>query len=542
MVALAKSIAFIIFPILVFLCSQFLEISYYLNDYVDSVLNKIHQEKVYNFIIVGAGTAGSIIAAKLIDAGEKVLLVEAGGPPPPFVNIPVLSPMLQQTPYDWHLRTIPQVHACKGLIDNVKGLSLNFEIRQFVISSFIKKLITGLIISERTIVAMENGARWSTDKLLTPERLSKGLDVITHAQVEKINFDSNNKAHSILLKKHDRKYVIRATDGIVVSAGAIGTPKLLMLSGIGPKIHLKGLSIDVINDLPVGKNLIDHVLTGIDLVILNTSLSVSVTQMLKPSSALNYFLFGEGPWTFPGLEVVGTLYADSMKNLTKYPDIQLMVMPVGISHDNGATLRKYLGISDTIFSQYFAALTQKTAVTLAPVLLHPKSTGEVKLKSRNPDDHPLIDPNYLSQEEDVNTLIDGLKFVEELVNTRSMKTLGAEMNRQPFPGCEIYRFGSHKYWECYIRHLTLTSYHPAGTCSIGKVVDKNFRVYNTQNLYIADTSVIPRLPSGNINAVVMKLAYKAAKIIIESKQKKSVLRDQCHLDDFIQFIFFSRNR
>uniref|UniRef100_A0A0C9RDX3 Gld_17 protein n=2 Tax=Fopius arisanus TaxID=64838 RepID=A0A0C9RDX3_9HYME len=526
MVALAKSIAFIIFPILVFLCSQFLEISYYLNDYVDSVLNKIQQEKVYNFIIVGAGTAGSIIAAKLIDAGEKVLLVEAGGPPPPFVNIPVLSPMLQQTPYDWHLRTIPQVHACKGLIDNIsiwpRGKILggssrlnmmayveghpedyhdwfpdynDFRIEELFIpdelrwcSVLSKTILEG--ISElsstdkyknrlndfmKVPVAMENGARWSTDKLLTPERLSKGLDVITHAQVEKINFDSNNKAHSILLKKHDRKYVMRATDGIVVSAGAIGTPKLLMLSGIGPKIHLKGLSIDVINDLPVGKNLIDHVLTGIDLVILNTSLSVSVTQMLKPSSALNYFLFGEGPWTFPGLEVVGTLYADSMKNLTKYPDIQLMVMPVGISHDNGATLRKYLGISDTIFSQYFAALTQKTAVTLAPVLLHPKSTGEVKLKSRNPDDHPLIDPNYLSQEEDVNTLIDGLKFVEELVNTRSMKTLGAEMNRQPFPGCEIYRFGSHKYWECYIRHLTLTSYHPAGTCSIGKVVDKNFR-------------------------------------------------------------------
>ncbi|XP_015122039.1 glucose dehydrogenase [FAD, quinone] [Diachasma alloeum] len=585
--SLAKRIAFLTFPVLTFLFSRFLEISHHMNVHFDSIVNDVPEEKIYNFIIVGAGSAGSIIAAKLTDAGERVLLVEAGGPPPPFADIPALSPTLQRTPYDWQFRTVPQLHACKGLINNVsnwpRGRILggssrlnsmayveghpedyrdwfpdynDFKIEEIFIPAKLrwtsaladailegiselsskKKYKNRLNDFKRVPVVMANGARWSTDRLLTKERLGKGLDVITHAQVEKIIFGFNAEARGISFRKHDRKYVVTAEAGIIVSAGAVGTPKLLMLSGIGPRNHLEELKIHVINDLPVGENLIDHVLTGIDLVTLNSSLSVSITELLKPTSALRYFLLGEGPWTSTGLEVVGTLHTRSINNTNNHPDVQLMVMPVGISQDNGAQLRKYMGISDEVFGEYFSPLAHKTGITLAPVLLHPKSTGEIKLRSKNPEDDPLINPNYLSQEEDVATLIDGLMLVEELVNTKSMKTLGAEMNRRKFPGCEDYEFGGRNYWECYIRHLTLTSYHPAGTCSIGKVVDKNFRVYNTRNLYVVDTSVIPRLPSANINAAVMKLASKAVKLLIDSRRKRSRHFDHCHINDFMRLL------
>ncbi|XP_063972305.1 glucose dehydrogenase [FAD, quinone]-like isoform X2 [Diachasmimorpha longicaudata] len=587
--SLTKRIAFLIFPVLAFLFCRFLEISHQINVYFDSVYTDVSHKKIYDFIIVGAGSAGSIVAAKLIDAGSKVLLVEAGGPPPPFADIPALSPMLQQSPYDWQFKTVPQVHACKGLMNNVsnwpRGKVLGgssrlnsmayveghpgdyrdwfpdyneFKIEELFIPetlrwtstladailggvselSTTKKYKNRLNDFKRVPVVTKNGARWSTDKLLTKERRGKGLEVVTHAQVEKIILGVNSQARGVLFRKHGREYVVKAEVGVIVSAGAVGTPKLLMLSGIGPRNHLEELKINVIHDLPVGENLTDHVLTGIDLVTLNATLSVSMTELLKPTSALRYFLSGEGPWTSTGLEVVGTLHTKSINNLNNNPDVQLMVMPVGISQDNGALLRKYMGVSDEVFYKYFSPLAHKTGITLAPVLLHPKSTGHVKLRSKNPEDDPLINPNYLSHQQDVVTLIDGLKFVEELVSTEAMKALGAEVNRRKFPGCEGYEFGERNYWECYVRHLTLTSYHPAGTCSIGKVVDKNFRVYHTKNLYVVDTSVLPRLPSGNINAAVMKLASKAAKILSDLRRSRRV--DQCHIDDFINFVFLGK--
>lgn len=184
----------------------------------------------------------------------------------------------------------------------------------------------------------------------------------------------------------------------------------------------------------------------------------------------------------------------------------------------------------------------------------------MKLASSNPLDDPLIDPRYLSHEDDVSTLISGnnlidailnviikanrkkisgIQLVKRLLNTAAMKKLGASLYEKSFPGCEHHTFDSADYWECYVRHLTMTSYHPAGTCRMGDVVDQSFRsafstirifnsqsffvnifcsnlccrVFNTKNLYIADGSILPRLPSGNINAAVMMLAKKASRLL-----------------------------
>lgn len=163
----------------------------------------------------------------------------------------------------------------------------------------------------------------------------------------------------------------------------------------------------MINDLPVGQHLVDHILTGIDLVILNISLPLSLMDAINPLSALNYFVHGEGPWTAAGIEAMGTFHSVSQKNTFSAPNLQLMILPIGISKDNGIVLRKAMGISDEIYDEYFAPLTNKEAVTLAPVLLHPKSKGEIKLRNSNPAEDPLIDPKYLSNEEDIATLVEG---------------------------------------------------------------------------------------------------------------------------------------
>lgn len=110
-----------------------------------------------------------------------------------------------------------------------------------------------------------------------------------------------------------------------------------------------------------------------------------------------------------------------------------------------------------------------------PVLLHPKSVGRVRLDADRPDGPPLIDPNYLGEEEDVETLVEGIDTVYRLVNSHAMRQAGFRFNRRLFPGCEHFMFSRPDYWRCYVRMLTLTSYHPTGTCRMGTVVDYQLR-------------------------------------------------------------------
>ncbi|KAF7988543.1 hypothetical protein HCN44_001116 [Aphidius gifuensis] len=580
-----KTCSFIIFSIIILLLTKFIELSNLINGFIDWSLNDINELKIYDYIIVGAGSAGSILSSKLSNGGFKVLLIEAGGPPPAFADIPALLPIFQKSSYDWKYKTVSQNHSCKALINNQsswpRGKILGGSSRlnnmvymeghpqdyhgwfpdyknHLIDDKYIEKNLihctelchavynalsdmkineinnTNLDYFEKVKFTMINGSRWSTDKLLN-DKYNMKLDIMMHSHVEKIIFNlktNKPKADGVLVMKWGKKLKIMSKYGVILSAGTIGTPKLLMLSGIGPADDLEKLNINVIKNLPVGKNLIDHILTGLDLITITSNLSFGITELLKPLSAIKYFIFGKGPWTSSGMEISAMLKINSSASFDQRPDIQLMVLPSGISQDNGIYFKKIIGLSDKVFDKYYSELTHKTAVTIAPVLLHPKSSGFVKLKSSNPLDDPIIDPNYLSHKDDVTTLISGIKFIEKLVETKSMKLIGAKMNKKKFPGCERFIYGDDNYWECYIRHMTLTSYHPVGTCGIGSVVDDNFRVYGTDNLYVIDASVLPILPSGNINAAVMMLANKASSILLGYTKSK------CHINDFINYIFF----
>jgi len=380
-------------------------------------------------------------------------------------------------------------------------------------------------------LTMENGRRWSLDNILY-KKPNPTLTILTHAHATKILINSN-KAEGIEFIKFGNKYTAIAKKGVILSAGVIESPKLLMLSGIGPKKHLEELGINVINDLPVGQNLMDHILTGLDLIVLNTSLGLNLSDIFNPMSALNYFFFGKGPWTSSGIEVLGTFHSSFHTNKSSVPDLQLMVLPFGASRDNGLVSKKAMGISDEVYNKYFAPLLDQNIVTVAPVLLHPKSSGELRLQSSDPFHEPLIDPKYLSNKDDIDTLIEGLHFIKKLLNTSALKAYGASFNKKSFPGCEDYIFDTRNYWKCYIQHLTMTSYHPVGTCRIGDVVDTSLRVYNMRNLYVVDASVFPSLSSGNINAPVIAIAQKAARIL-KNKEKRNVQKQPksyyvCHI-------------
>jgi len=118
---------------------------------------------------------------------------------------------------------------------------------------------------------------------------------------------------------------------------------------------------------------------------------------------------------------------------------------------------------------------------LAPVLLHPQSSGSVKL---NIDRQIVVQPNYLKKQLDIDVLVQGMKLVQKFAETKALSTFGAMINTKHFPGCKKYDFGSDNYWECYIRHMTLTAYHPVGTCKMGKINEKSVVDHSLQYVYL----------------------------------------------------------
>ncbi|KAL1130662.1 hypothetical protein AAG570_011904 [Ranatra chinensis] len=557
--------------------------------------------KEYDFIVVGGGTAGSIVASRLSeDANHSVLLIEAGGESSFIHDIPLSAPMIQQSVYDWQYETVPQDNACLGMRDQVScwpmgkivgGTSrLNYMIylrgheRDYASwangedwtssdvlfyfkrsenqqghfrndtkhhgtqgsvyvtdLSFKTELASSLLNAGEelgyptkdlnildakatpgmmeTQVTAHDGARWSSEhtlkrRLVSSGRKSNNLHLMTNSIVTKVLLLNKFEAQGVVVRRDGHLEKIFAKKSVILSAGTIGTPKILMLSGIGPSAHLRQHNIEPYVNLPVGENLQDHVTTGLDLVLLNWTLPLSSTTVLKtPIAAYQYLVHGDGVLTHPGCETIGLFH---MENDT-LPDIQLMALPAGLSTDAGVVLRRAMCISDKLWNGYFSSLVSQQVITILPTLLHPKSRGTVRLRSSNPNDPPVIDPRYLTEKCDANILIKGIRLIEKLVKTKSMSRLGARINNRPMPSCESHEFGTDPYWECYIRQLTLTAYHPVGTCKMGRdpgsVVNYDLSVHNTHRLHIIDASIMPTMPSANINAAVMMIAEKGADIL-----------------------------
>lgn len=409
----------------------------------------------------------------------------------------------------FHLNEIQyQSELADAVLNAVKELELK-ENYQYFSKTFQKSKVT-----------QKDGKRWSSSDNVDNRH------IVTNALVEKIIL-VNGVASGVNVHISEKKYKIYARKGVILSAGTLNSPKILQLSGIGPAELLKSLEIPIIQDLPVGLNLQDHIGSGLDLIKFNRTLSINAANMLNPLN-LYYYLQGKGPWTTPGCEVIGFYSTNNLKS----PDIQVMILPIGIISDRGSHLRKSLSITDEIWQEYFTKSFNKHTSTFFTTILHPKSKGTVYIKSKNPAISPVINPRYLSEKEDIDVLIAGIKSIVKLIKTDSIRNLGAQLNTDHFPGCEQYQFFTDNYLQCYVKHLTLTSYHPVGTCSMGlpesknTVVDTSFKVLNVKNLYVVDGSVLPTLPSGNINAAIAMMANIFFEINIKSRNIDSSL--QCH--------------
>jgi len=341
-------------------------------------------------------------------------------------------------------------------------------------------------------VNVYNGKRWNTSRAyLWPVQTRRNLDVQTNAYVTRILFKSN-RAVGLELSIGGRVHKVETSGKVVLSAGAINTPQLLMLSGVGEPTELAAHGVPVTIELPaVGKNLQDHLDIGIQNKCLQPVTLVKYNRPhLKALIGLQWLLFNTGLGTSGHFEVGSFLRTNSS---VASSDIQHHFLPLAV-FDNGRTWPK------------------EHSFQLSVCQLRQESRGFLTLRSADPSDHPVIQPNYLQTEEDRRCLRDGVKITRDIIAQNAFGPYrGAEI--QPGPSCK-----TDADIDAFVRARAETTYHPCGTCKMGtdenSVVDPHLRVVGTEGLRVADAPVIPAIVSGNLNAPTIMIAEKASDLIL----------------------------
>lgn len=580
-------------------------VGYYWNG---SFLEKIQErtDPVYDYIIVGGGSAGCVLASRLSeDPNIKVLLLEAGEEESKFsrlVDEPYSALSLRTNSHVvWNDSTVTQKHACQSMRDKqcrltsakilggsssidcmlyIRGSRHDFDKwetmgcsgwsyenvlpyfmksennvnNKFVQSGFHGKGgelmvsdVRATSLSEAFVVAGEElgfigldvnadnqegfmhtqattsrGRRVSSSKaFLLPAMARPNLHVATQAHVNKIIIE-NKQAVGVSFARNGSVVLSRARKEVIVSAGAVGSAQLLMLSGIGPKKHLDKLKIPIAADLPVGSHLQDHMAVVSSEYLLKEPIAITEFKVRSFWTSMDYFLFGTGYLSSPCF-VEGTAFFQSKTQPKdeKRPQIQLHLLNtvLGNSPNLVQNFVQLSNLDPKIAEHLHGNLDLKNGLTLLPVLLHPKSSGTVRLQSSDPKDRPVIDLNALSHPDDVKTLIEGIRYAERLSGTNMLRLLGAQLLGRVHPACSSETYGSNSYWECYIHHNAFPLSHLTGTCRMGSstdpaaVVDPELRVIGIEGLRVVDASVMPETISGSINVAAVMIAERAADLI-----------------------------
>ncbi|CAG9830416.1 unnamed protein product [Diabrotica balteata] len=342
------------------------------------------------------------------------------------------------------------------------------------------------------------------------------LKIVLNAAVNQILL-TKHKAKGVTFVKNGKIYKAKAKMEVILSAGAINTPQLLMLSGIGPKKHLKDLAIPVIADLPaVGQHLLDHPLFVN--IYFRTNISTP-NNSLKEN--LQLYLEGKAPLTNgASLEHLAFINVDTITDGEADIEFLNFAPPFGVPGD----LKAAYNFQDKFAKQY-DNYNPLTDVGILMSLMKPKSHGSVTLKSNNILDFPLIDLNYFSDPkgQDLETMYKGIKYILSLADTEAFKSIGATfISKQP--NCEHLKDNDREYWYCAFKHMTSTEYHPASTTRMGpsaadSVVDKNCLVHTFKNLRIVDAGVVPDITRGHLMAAVYMIAEKISDVIKKNYKK-----------------------
>ncbi|XP_046683473.1 LOW QUALITY PROTEIN: glucose dehydrogenase [FAD, quinone]-like [Homalodisca vitripennis] len=365
---------------------------------------------------------------------------------------------------------------------------------------------TGFAVAQMMV---DGGLRASTARMyVRANKKRKNLVVKINSQVTRIVIDPMAKRAKAVefIDSTGRRQTVIAKREIILSAGAVGSPHLLLLSGVGPKAVLKKFQIPVVQNLPVGQNLHNHVATG-----LRFSIDDDDRRTLTMNALQRFLDNREGPLASTGITQV-TGFIQSKYAAGDMPDIQVFFD--GFSAGCSET-----GKDEECSNGKVATTCGKRHINIRPTNILARSKGHLTLKSKDPLEAPAIYPNYLTEEIDVKVLIEGLKFILRLVETSALKKWGIEMDRTPAAGCGHLDFASDRYWECIIREHTGPENHPAGSCRMGPVgdsqavVDPELRVHGVTNLRVVDASVFPLVPNANPVAGIIMTAEKGADMI-----------------------------
>ncbi len=521
---------------------------------------------MHDYIIIGAGSAGCVLASRLsADSGCGVLVLEAGGSDAhPLVRIPAAFSQLFKTKRDWNFETVAQpgcanrrmywprgrmlggssslnamiymrghradydawaalgnrgwgyndllpyfkrnegnaqgastYHGADGPL-SVTDLRDPHPMHEAMRAGFEAEAVPascdfngaeqdGAGLNQ---VTMKNGRRWSAaDAYLRPALKRSNLKVIKDAQVRRVIFDGR-RATGVEYSRGGRTEVVHATREILLCGGAINSPQLLLLSGIGRADHVRDLGIGAVQDVPgVGENLLDHLIAGVIVGVTRTDTLAAAESI---GSLLKYIFQRRGLLTSNVAEMCA--FVRTQPGLAA-PDLQFHMAP-GYFFNHGLGREKIHGAA------------------IGPTLIQPHSVGRITLASPDPLAHPAIDPRYFSDERDLPLLVTGFKMARRVFASHAFDGLRtAELK----PGAQ---FQSDAEIAQAIRETCHTLYHPVGTCKMGPesdplaVVDGSLRVRGVDGLRVVDASIMPTIPRGNTNAPTMAIAEKAADLII----------------------------
>ena len=340
-----------------------------------------------------------------------------------------------------------------------------------------------------------NGLRCSTEKAyLRPIRSRSNLRIITHAEAERIVF-ANGRAVGVMYRASDgTRHRIDVGREVIVSAGAIGSPALLLRSGLGPGEELRALDIPLVKDIPeLGRNLQEHSAVSQNRFVNMPTLNSQVGPLDMIGHAVKFMIGRKGPFTVTPVQAMAL--TRTREGLSA-PDVQLHFLP--LVHDINP---------DTKVSAS-ARMPTEPAVTIAASLAHPKSRGRVSLDAQR---RPRISHQLLGDPRDLESLVGAMKLVGRLFNTAAFSQAGSSARVPASPPADDWE------WADFVRAKLNIAYHSAGTCRMGSdaaaVVDPRLRVHGVDGLRVVDASVMPEVTSTNTNATTIMIGEKAAEMI-----------------------------